>query len=141
MRPRSGSTLVEQTVLITILGLCLTVAAHTSQRALHSASVHSASRAVVELLLFARDRAMATGTRTALLLDNQHGRVVVHTDLDTLARLELASTHHVHIESTRDSLAYAPSGLGYGAANLRVIIGRGAVRDTITVSRLGRVKR
>jgi len=38
-------------------------------------------------------------------------------------------------------MAYAASGLGYGASNLRVIVRRGASADTITVSRLGRVKR
>jgi Tfp pilus assembly protein FimT len=141
MRRRSGSTLVEQTVLITVVGLCLAVAAHTGQRAIQSASVHNASRALVELLMLARERAMATGARTALHLDSRLARVVVHTGLDTLARLDLATTHHVQLNTTRDSLAFAPSGLGYGAANLRIIVSRGAVRDTITVSRLGRVKR
>ena len=91
--------------------------------------------------MMARERAMATGARTALHLDSRSARAVVHTDQDTLARLDLATTHRVQLDATRDSLAYAPSGLGYGAANLRIIVSRGAVRDTITVSRLGRVKR
>jgi hypothetical protein len=38
-------------------------------------------------------------------------------------------------------MAYSASGLGFGAANMRVIVSRGASADTITVSRLGRVRR
>jgi hypothetical protein len=38
-------------------------------------------------------------------------------------------------------MSYTALGIGFGAANLRVIVSRGASADTITVSRLGRVKR
>jgi hypothetical protein len=42
---------------------------------------------------------------------------------------------------TRDSIAFYPSGLGYGAANTRLIVSRGAAAETVTVSRAGRVRR
>jgi hypothetical protein len=38
-------------------------------------------------------------------------------------------------------MAYQASGLGLGAANLRLVLRRRARADTITVSRLGRVER
>jgi hypothetical protein len=46
----------------------------------------------------------------------------------------------VALEATRDSLAYGPDGLGVGAANLRLVLRRGAAADTLSVSRLGRVR-
>ncbi|MBL0169589.1 MAG: GspH/FimT family pseudopilin [Gemmatimonadaceae bacterium] len=141
MRLRRGSTLIEQVVVLTILGLLLSVAGVGGARLIDSATVHGASREVAELFALARDRAMATGTRTAVKLDAAKSRIIVYADTDTLARLDLHASRSVQLNATRDSMAYLPSGLGYGSANLRVILSRGASHDTITVSRLGRVKR
>ena len=141
MRTRVGSTLIEQVIAVAMLGLCSATIVAGGSRMLDAASVHNAAREVSELFALARDRAMVTGTRTAVQLDPTQHRVVVHARQDTLARIELYRDHSVRLESTRDSMAYLPSGLGYGAANLRVIVSRGASRDTINVSRLGRVRR
>ena len=51
----------------------------------------------------------------------------------------LAAARRATIAVTRDSITYAPTGLGYGAANTRIIVARGRWADTITTSRLGRV--
>jgi hypothetical protein len=37
-------------------------------------------------------------------------------------------------------MTYGPSGLGYGGANLRVILSRGVAAETVFVSREGRTK-
>lgn len=141
MRTRLGFTLVEQIVVLVISGLCLAIMAVGSARLVNSAVVHGAARETAEMFAMARDRAMATGIRTAVRINAQSGRVVVHADMDTLARLDLEVSRSVRVQTTRDSMAYLPSGLGFGAANLRIILSRGAIQDTITVSRLGRVKR
>jgi Tfp pilus assembly protein FimT len=138
---RRGTTLVEQVVLLAVLGVCSAVAVTGAARLLTTVAVHGAAREVAELFALARDRAMATGERVSVRLDGPAGRVLVHAGEDTLARLELYASQKISLTATRDSMAYLPSGLGYGAANLRVIVARGASRDTITVSRLGRVKR
>jgi Tfp pilus assembly protein FimT len=141
MRVRTGSVLLEQVILMSLIGICVAVGAAGSARALDAAAVRGATREIAELLSLARDRAMATGTRTAVRLDNVAARVVVHAGSDTIARLDLLSTRDVRLASTRDSMAYLSSGLGYGAANLRIIVSRGRSHDTLTVSRLGRVRR
>lgn len=141
MPPRNGSTLIEQLLLLVVLSVCLGIATRAGVRVLDAATVHGAARDVSELFAMARDRAMATGTRTAVQLDHRAHRVLVNAGTDTFARLDLASGRAVLLNATRDSMAYLSSGLGYGAANLRVILSRGASADTITVSRLGRVRR
>lgn len=141
LRSHPGSTLVEQLVVITLIGICMATTVSTIVRLIDSAQVHAASRNVAELLAFARDRAIATGQRTAVRFDGTRNRVVVHSGTDTIARLALHDVAGVALSASRDSLSYQSSGLGYGAANLRVIVSRGAVQDTITVSRLGRVRR
>jgi Tfp pilus assembly protein FimT len=137
---RAGSTLVEQVVVLALLGVCAAAGVIGGARLLDTATVHGATRDVAEQFILARDRAMATGTATAVQLDATHRRVVVHAGDDTLARLELAP-RAIRLAVTRDSMAYGATGLGFGAANLRVIVARGASADTVTVSRLGRVKR
>ncbi len=137
---RAGRTLVEQLIVLCVLGICLSIAFHSAANVLDAAVVHAAARDVDDMFALARDRAMSSGRRTAVHVDDVQRRLTVHADRDTIARVDLAA-RGVSISSTRDSMAYTSSGLGFGAANLRVIVARGNRRDTLTVSRLGRVKR
>ena len=141
VKPRHGSTLIEQLWLLVVTGVLLSATIVGGARLLDAATVRSSANDVADLFAIARDQAIATGKRTAVHIDVASGRLIIHADVDTLMRLELAQSRAVSIVATRDSMAYAASGLGYGASNLRVIVKRGASADTITVSRLGRVKR
>jgi hypothetical protein len=140
-RRRRGSTLVEQIALLALLGVLATVSIRGIARLLDATWVHIATRDVADLLALAREQATATGTRTAVRFDEAAGHVAVHAGTDTVARYDFSAHGRVAMEATRDSMAYAPSGLGFGAANLRVVIQKGASAETLTVSRLGRVKR
>ena len=124
-----------------MLGACATLAVAGGARLLDAVTVHGAARDVAALFAVARDRAMASGQRSAVRLDVAHQRVIVHAGSDTVARLDLGTARAVRLTATRDSMAYLTNGLGYGAANLRITLSRGAAEDTITVSRLGRVAR
>lgn len=138
---RRGSTLIEQLWLLVVSGVVLSATVVGGARLLDAAVVRGAASDVADLFAIARDQAVATGKRTAVHIDMSSGRLIIHADVDTLMRLELAQSRSVSVIATRDSMAYAASGLGYGASNLRMIVRRGASADTITVSRLGRVKR
>ncbi len=137
---RSGLTLVDL-----LLGLCLTtmllaIALQGAGALRDGLAVHAAARAVRDAFALAREQAIAGGARTAVRLGRLDGSVTVHQEGDSLLRLPLGRTHGVSLDATRDSMAYLPSGLGYGGANLRVILRRGTRADSITVSRLGRVR-
>ena len=140
-RQRRGSTLVEQIALLAMLGVLAAVGVRSIARVLDATMVHIAARDIADLLALARDQASATGARTAVRFDPSGGRVVVHADRDTIARYDVTQHGGLALEATRDSMAYSPSGLGYGAANLRVVLRKGASAETLTVSRLGRVRR
>ncbi len=119
----------------------LAALALTSGASLFAAlDVAMAAQETVNLLALARDHAIATGDRTAVRFDVVATRVVVHAGRDTIAVGDFHG-RGLTLEATRDSLSYAPSGLGVGAANLRLVLTRSARADTITVSRLGRVQR
>lgn len=141
VQSRRASTLIEQLWLLVVSGIVLSASVVGGARLLDAAVVRTSTNDVADLFAIARDQAIATGRRTAVHIDVTEGRMVIHADVDTLMRLELAQTRAVTIQTSRDSMAYSASGLGYGASNLRVIVRRGGSADTITVSRLGRVKR
>jgi type II secretory pathway pseudopilin PulG len=49
--------------------------------------------------------------------------------------------HGVALEGSRTVIRIGPNGIGYGAANTTLVLRRGAATDTLTTSRLGRLKR
>jgi type II secretory pathway pseudopilin PulG len=137
---RPGVTLLEQLLALTLLGVVLTITVQGAGSLRDRQAVRGASRAVREALALAREQAIAGGTRAAVRFGRRDGTVTVHIAHDSLLRLRVASSHGVELEATRDSMAYAPSGLGVGGANMRVVVRRGGHADTITISRLGRVR-
>lgn len=140
MQPRRGTTLVEQMVVLTLLGLLAGIVFRSVRQSLDHLAVHSASRDARDTFAAAREHAVAAGERTAVQIDPARAELSVHAGGDTIAVRPVGALHGVSVSSSRDSMAYTPSGLGYGAANLRLILTRGTSAETVTVSRLGRVR-
>ncbi len=137
---RPGFTMVEQLLTMTVLAITAAISVASGAPLLDSAAVEAAAHEATTLFALARDYAIATGAPTSIRIDQSQQRIIVHTTRDTLAVAHL-SRASVRTTGTRDSMAYSPSGLGIGAANLQLTLSRGHRSDTITVSRLGRVRR
>jgi type II secretory pathway pseudopilin PulG len=131
---------IELLVTIAVLGVLAAVGARGAARAADTAAVHAAGAELRAAFGAARALAVHRAARVAVRLDSAAGTVVVHDGADTVRRLALRATYGVRLAATRDSMAYAPPGLGHGAANLRVVLARGRSADTTVVSRLGRVR-
>ncbi|HEX4933396.1 MAG TPA: prepilin-type N-terminal cleavage/methylation domain-containing protein [Gemmatimonadaceae bacterium] len=138
---RRGFTLLELALAAAVIGIVSLVALPAVSRLRDRAAVHGATSLVVSALADARHQASRWQRRTAVHFDTTQGRTVVHAGADTLVRLPLDSLYRVTLAATRDSIAFYPTGIGYGAANTRLIVARGVAAETITVSRAGRVKR
>ena len=138
---RNGMTLVEVGVTIGLLGLMagLTFPRFGTYR--DRVAVDAATSSTMSLLVTARHAALRRATRTAVHLDSARGTVFIVAGVDTLERRPLRDVHGVEFSSSRDSIAFASTGLGYGAANTQIILRRGSTADTIAVSRLGRARR
>jgi hypothetical protein len=104
-------------------------------------SVRAAAEETFATFALARRWSLARATRTAIAIDTTTASLTVRTFADTIAQRKLAASHGVSMSATRDSMAYAPNGLGYGASNLSLVLRRGAAAETVFVSRLGRVRR
>jgi type II secretory pathway pseudopilin PulG len=138
---RQGTTVIEVGVVVGILGLMagLTFPRFGSYR--DRVAVDAATSSTLSLLAAARHAALRRSTRVAVHLDTSTATVFIVAGVDTLQRRPLRDVHGVNFSTTRDSIAFASSGLGYGAANTQIILRRGAAADTIAVSRLGRARR
>lgn len=140
MKAQPGFSTVEQIVVMTILAITVAIAIPASVPLINAAAVESASQQTTALFALARDYAITSGSPTAVRIDQPAQRLTVHSGKDTIAQTSFANSH-IRVRASRDSMAYAPTGLGSGAANLQISLSLANSADTITVSRLGRVSR
>lgn len=138
---RHGTTVPELIVVLTVMGILAAMAITQTARLRDRMSVRAAAAEVVATFGVARRWSLSRAARTAVTIDTSNAAVTVRSYSDTITRRRLGSSHGVAISASRDSMAYAPNGLGYGAANLTIVLRRGTSADTIFVSRLGRVRR
>ncbi len=136
---RRGMTLIELCLAIALTAVLLAVGASQLRGLRDRASVRSATTSLVSILATARQAAIANGRTVAAHFDSASTRVTVRAGPDTFGVYPLAA-HGVVFTTTRDSIAYGPTGLGYGASTATIRLWRGAAEDTVIVSRLGRVR-
>ena len=135
-----GYTLVELVLVLTIAGLVLAIAIPRGVATLDRVSVTAASADVQATLNHARLLALAGGIAVAIDVDSARGELRVRRGVEVVMSRNVGQAHGVSLRGTRDSLTYDPRGLGRGAANLSIIVRRGSARETVFVSRLGRVR-
>ena len=138
---RRGATLIELVVVTTVLSLVAVIAVARFSALRDRIAVRGAANDVAASFALARQSAILRAERSAVSFDSVSGTVIVHAGRDTVSVRPLGEIHGVALASSRDSMAYTPTGLGFGAANLRVIARRGSTEETVFVSRLGRIRR
>lgn len=143
MRPArsAGFTLYEIVMVVTLLLILVIVAVPRYMDLRDRLAVDGAASGVVRALVDARAAAMRLGARAAVAIDTHAASLVVHVQADTLSRIPLRDLFGVTLASSRDSIAYSATGLGFGASNTSLIVRRRFAADTVSVSRTGRVRR
>lgn len=137
---RSGLTLVEVTLVVTIIGLISMIGVHEVSLYLDRLAVRTAVAEAASVLARGRDEALARRTMVSVRIDTADATLAVRTVGGPLAVHALGHAHGISLSSNRDSIAFDVRGLGYGAANLTLVARRGAAADTLVTSRLGRVR-
>jgi len=138
---RRAHTLAELLLVVAVMGVLLGLAVPSARRLLDGIHARGAATEVAALLALARHTAVYRGVRTAVRFDSVAAGVLVHVGRDTVAARAFGASRGVSLRATRDSLAFAPTGRGFGAANATIVLRRGAAAETVWVSRLGRVRR
>jgi Tfp pilus assembly protein FimT len=136
---RAGATLLEVAVVVGLIVLLLALGLPSLRGVVDRIAVQGAAADAMAAFATARHLAIRRGTRVAVTIDESRAVLRVIARNDTLLRA-LGDVHGVVLEASRDSMAYTPIGLGYGGANLRIVLRRGRAAESVYVSRLGRVR-
>jgi Tfp pilus assembly protein FimT len=138
-----GATLVELVLAIALLALLAAIGVPRARAALDYAAADAAAREITTALAVARQSAIRQGVRARLVIRADSLR----TELWDGARWRPATrwpgpaAHRVSLQVSNPVVTYGPNGVGWGASNTTVRLRRGSQIETITTSRVGRVRR
>ena len=137
---RLAFTLLELVIVLSLVGLLMALAVPRFSAMRDGASVRAAMADLSAIFSMARQSAITRRTTVAVVLDTASGTVELHAAAQSFSRHDLHATFGIVLGANRDSAVYDSRGLGYAVSNLTVTVRRGAIVDTLTMSRLGRVR-
>lgn len=137
---RAAFTLLELLIVVTILGIFTGIAIPKTRHLLDAIAVDAAADDAAAMLELARHMALAREERIGIYIDSAPARLTMLAGADTLRERDEQAIHDVRFRVSRPSIVYSQLGIGYGVSNLTLIVSRGSAAETVTVSRLGRVR-
>lgn len=138
MRP--GVTLLELLVALAVMSILAAMTVLRVRRLADVIGARGAAGDAAEMFGTARQLALTRWTRTVVAIDTAAGSMTLTSGADTLVRRDVRREHGATLRATRSSATYTPLGLALGVSNLTLVATRGAAAETVTVSRLGRVR-
>jgi Tfp pilus assembly protein FimT len=137
-----GFTVLELIVVTCIAGLLVTFWLPRAARLMDWLKTERAARDITTALSVARHGAVQQATRARLTISADTLRI---DRLDAGGwtpwwRLPGPASHGVLLQVSNPLVVFGPSGIGWGASNTKIVVSRGSQAETITVSRVGRVK-
>lgn len=137
---RRAFTAIELTIVIGVVAILSAIAMPATATLLDRVHLRAAIVEIESLFSAARHIAIARATQASVEIDDRAGTLSVTVDGDTVRQAAVKVEHGVDLTSNRVAMAYSATGVGYGAANLSIVVRKGMVADTVVVSRLGRVR-
>jgi prepilin-type N-terminal cleavage/methylation domain-containing protein len=137
---RPAFTIIEIIVTICVLSILSAIAIPWAGEVLDRVRVRSAATEIQSVFGAARHIAIARAAQATVDIDTAARSIAVSVGRDTVRKRELGIAHDVQLSATRTRMSYSATGVGYGAANLSVVVRRNRAVDTVFVSRLGRVR-
>jgi len=137
---RSGFTIPELLIVLAVTailtGLALPAVTGLRDRLTVRLAAVDAARALAD----ARTIALTAARRTAVRIDALTNTLTVYAGTDTV-RIVRLSEYGVRLRTTRDSVAFGPTGIGWGAATATITLTRGSASTALAISRIGRIRR
>lgn len=137
---RSGHSLWELVAALTIMATLAAMGAPAAVRARDRAAARAAAITVRATLSSARDAALSSAAAALVVIDASVATVSIIVNRDTILRHSLTGDLRARLSASRDSIRFGPTGRAFGASNTTLVIRSGFAAETITVSRVGRVR-
>jgi Tfp pilus assembly protein FimT len=137
---RRAFSVFEVVIVICIISALTAVVMPPAARLIDRVQVRGAVVDIESAFGSARHIAIARMSQPVVEIDTAADAVYVTLDGDTLRKRNVGAEHGVQLYTTRARMSYSATGLGYGAANLSVVVRRNSAVDTVFVSRLGRLR-
>jgi len=144
MRDPRGFTLIELAVVICIAAVIAALWLPRAQRLIDWLETERAMREVTTAFALTRYAAVQQATRA---------RLVVAADTLRIDRMSRSggwepwwrrpgpASFGVLLQVSNETIVFGPNGMGWGASNTTIVLRRGSQVETVTMSRVGRVKR
>ena len=138
-----GYALAELAVVLAIVALVTAVTLPRFGDLLDRIAVERAASELTTALAATRNRAVLRATRVRLSIVADSLRIDEWGDRTWVAATSWPGPdqHRVALTASNPVVIFDPRGLGWGLANTRLVLRRGSQTATITLSRVGRVKR
>jgi len=140
---RRGFSLVELIVTVAAVAVVTAVTLPRLGGVLDWLAVDTEAGKVTTALAVTRHVAIMRGARARLVVASDSLRIDRWDDRTWIPLLRWVGPREagVRLEVSNPEIAFGPMGIGWGASNTTVVLRRGSRFETITTSRLGRVKR
>jgi len=137
-----GFTVLELVVVMCIAGLLVSLWVPRAARLTDWLATQRALRDMTTALAVARHGAVLHATRARLTISADSLRIdrLETTGWEPWWRRAGPASEGVLLQVSNPQVVFGPNGMGWGASNTRIVVSRGSQAETITVSRLGRVK-
>ncbi len=137
-----GVTLLEMLIVLVLLGLLVGMSAPLLTDWSDKLAVMRAGEEVAGFLQRARLLASYRSITVRITVAGESMTVALDSQPESvLARASGPAHRGVLMSASRSVLRFYPNGLGVGASNTKIVLSRGEEAESLTVSRLGRLKR
>lgn len=133
-------TMLELLVVLAVTAVTLAVALPRTWAIAQRASARHAADQVRTVLALARHRAVVLARPVTIYVDSLGTALSIGDEQGLMSTHAVGAPFGVRLSASRDSVAFSPLGLGWGASNVSIIVSRGSVAETVTVSRAGRIR-
>jgi prepilin-type N-terminal cleavage/methylation domain-containing protein len=140
---RRGFTLLELVVVLAIVAVLTTFAVWRLVPLVDWIAADGAARDVTSALAVTRTAAVLRGTRARLRIAADSLRIDREgpAGWEPYARWAGPASAGVTLSVSNPEVVFSPLGVAWGLSNTRIVLSRGSQIETITTSRLGRVRR
>jgi prepilin-type N-terminal cleavage/methylation domain-containing protein len=140
---RKGFSLPEIVVVLAIAAVMSAVALPRLSGIMDAMAADAAARDVTTALAVTRSAAVERGKRARLVIQADSLRIDLwgNADWEPFLRWVGPADRRVSLQVSNPQVVFSPTGIGWGVSNTKVTLTRGSHIETITTSRVGRVKR